>query len=211
LDEEDWEKYADSGYTVIELNDDSYVSSTSDVSLQFAYTWYDNFNWYAVNADNEQSTSPPITLRIPTISKYSYMIDAGHNYDELEKHDGYGLAQRFWFAPNQTPMYVYVDTYPAERVTLYEPTNLYTNYRDINFNLSYKTSENSILTEFFNYMPYLASNYVEVDAYITADEYNRLKNGALIHFDSDIYYPVEISGYDATGVNPTTIKMMKKI
>lgn len=211
LDEEDWEKYADSGYTVIELNDDSYVSSTSDISLQFSYTWYDNFNWYAVNADNEQSTSPPITLRIPTISKYSYMIDAGHNYDELEKHDGYGLAQRFWFAPNQTPMYVYVDTYPAERVTLYEPTNLYTNYRDINFNLSYKTSENSILTEFFNYMPYLASNYVEVDAYITADEYNRLKNGALIHFDSDIYYPVEISGYDATGVNPTTIKMMKKI
>lgn len=210
LDEEGWEKYADSGYTVIELNDDSYATSTNDKSLQFSYTWYQDFNWYAVNSSGEKTSDTPITLRLPCISKFSYMID-GYDYEESMKHDGYGLAQRFWFTPQQTPMYVWTNTYPAERVIIYQPTNLYTNYSDINLNLSYKTSENSILTEFFNYMPYLASNYVEVDAYITADEYNRLKNGALIHFDSDLYIVVEISGYDCTGHNPTTIKMMTKV
>ena len=138
------------------------------------------------------------------------MID-GYDYTESLKHDGYSLTQRFWWKPRPTSMYVWTRTYPAERVWIYEPTNLYTNYRDIYLNLSYKDTENSILTQYFNLAPYLASNYVEVEAYISPDEYNMIKNGALIRFDKDLYYPVEINGYDPSGYNPTEIKMMKKL
>lgn len=209
-DEDAWKEYGDSGYTIIKLNDDTYETSNSDKSLQFSYTWYQNFNWYAVDSAFTKTSDNAVTLKLPCISKYEYMID-GYSYEESMKHDGYGLAQRFWFRPKGTNCYVWTRTYPTERVMIYEPTNLYTNYQDVYFNLSYKDTENSILTEFFNIKAYLASNFVEIEVYISADEYNRIKNGSLVHFDSDLYIPVEISGYDPSGYNPTTLKLMKKV
>lgn len=211
LNTDDWKKLVDSGYTVIQLSDDAYATSTSDNNLQFSYTWYQSFNWYAVNDQFKKTSDTPVRLKIPCISKYTSMIDGGHNYEESMKHDGYGLAQRFWFKPSNSGCYVWTRTYPPERVMLYEPKNLYTNYQDIYLNLSYKNTEQSLLTQYFNINAYLASNYVEVDVYISPDEYNRIKNGSLIAFDSDLYVPIEINGYDPTGNNPTTIKMMKKV
>lgn len=210
LNEEDWEKYGDSGYTIIELNDDTYVTSTSDKNLSFSYTWYQPFNWYNVDNQFVKQSDTPVVLRIPCISKYSYMID-GYSYEESMKHDGYGQPQRFWFRPSAASCWVWLRSYPTERVQLYTPSNLYTNYQDVYFNLSYKTTERSILTDYFNINAYLSSNYVEVDVYLSPDEYNRIKNGSLIFFDSDLYLPVEISGFDCSGVSPTNLKMMKKV
>lgn len=209
-DEDAWKKYGDSGYTVIKLNDDSYATSTSDKSLQFSYTWYQDFNWYATTSAYTKESDNAVVLKLPCISKYEYMNE-GYDYEESMKHDGYGLAQRFWIKPKATNQWVWTRTYPPEQVWIYEPTNLYTNYRDVYFNLSYKDTEDSILTNFFNINAYLASNYVEIEVYLSADEYNRIKNGSLVHFDSDLYYPVEISGYDPSGYNPTTLKLMKKV
>lgn len=210
LDEEDWKKYGESGYTVIELNDDSYATTKSEKSLQFSYTWYDNFNWFAVNESGEQTSQDAIVLNIPVISKYSYMID-GYDYEESEKHDGYGLSQRFWFRPSVTGCYVYTNSYPKQRVTLFEPSNVYGRFQDINFNLSYKNTERSLLTEFFNINAYLSSNYVEIEAYLSPTEYNRIRNGSLVRFDSDLYIVVEVSAYDPSGHNKTTLKLMKKV
>jgi hypothetical protein len=50
-----------------------------------------------------------------------------------------------------------------------------------------------------------------VEAYLTPEEYESIKGGALIKFDSDIYYVSEISGYDCSGHNPTTLKLIKKV
>ena len=210
LNNDDWKKYADCGYTTIQLNDDSYVTSTSDKNLKFSYTWYDTFHWYGVNDKFEKTTDTAVELRLPVISKFTYMID-GYDYEESMKHDGYGLAQRFWFKPSNSGCYVWTRTYPPERVFLYLPTNLYTNYMDVYLNLSYKNTENSLLNQFFNINAYLASNYVLIDVYLSADEYNMIKNGALVHFDSDLYIPVEVSGYDPSGNNATTLKLMKKV
>ena len=208
MNDADWKKYIDSGYTVIQLNDDSYVTNTSDSQLQFSYTWYDNFNWYEVDSSGQQNPyADPLTLRIPVISKYTYMID-GYNYEESMKHDGYGLAQRFWFKPTKTNAYVWTETYPKERIDVYVTSN---SSNDLALNLSYKDTEKSLLTKYFNINSYLSSNYVEIDAYLTPIEYNRLKNGALVHFDSDLYYVVELNGYDPSGYNPTTLKLMKKV
>ena len=137
------------------------------------------------------------------------MMD-GYDYSESLKHDGYGLAQRFWFKPEQTTCYVYLDVYPQELVTIYEPHNLYTNYRDVYFNLSYKTNERSLLTEYFSICPYIDSNYVDIDVYLTSDEYVLLKSGARVRFDSDVYYPVNIEGFDASMSNTTKLRMIKK-
>ena len=205
LNNDDWKKYADSGYTTIQLNDDSYVTSTSDKNLQFSYTWYDTFHWYATNNTFETQDSTAVDIQLPVISKFTYMID-GYDYEESMKHDGYGLAQRFWFKPNQTPYYVWTRTYPAEMVTLYIPSNNYNKLK-----LNYKDVEGSLLNTFFNVNAYLASNYVIIDVYLSADEYNMIKNGALVKFDDDLYIPVEISAYDPSGYNKTTLKLMKKV
>lgn len=211
LNDDDWYKYGDSGFSEIILNDDSYETSKSEKNLPFSYTWYDNFNWYQVTSGGTQpSEQTPARLSLPVISKYSYMID-GYDYDESMKHDGYGLSQRFWFKPSNSGCYVWTKTYPTEQVFLYEPSNLLTNYQDLYFNLSYKVTERSLLTEYFSINAYLASNYVNIDVYLTPVEYNRLKNGALVHFDSDLYSVVGIEGYDPTGKEPTTLKIMKKV
>lgn len=209
-DEEEWKKYGDSGYTVIQLNDDSYVTSTSDKNLQFSYTWYETFHWYAVDSAFTKTSDNAVDLKIPCISKYEYMID-GYDYEESQKHDGHGLPQRFWFRPRQTNQWIWTRTAPSEQIWLYEPVNVYTNYQDVYLNLSYKNTEPSILTNFFNISAFLASNYVEIEVYLSPDEYNRIKSGSLVHFDSDLYIPVEISGYDPSGYNPTTLKLMKKV
>lgn len=205
LNDDDWKKYAESGYTVITLNDDSYVTTKSEKNLQLSYTWYDNFTWTPVDSAHTETSGDSVTLRMPVISKYSYMID-GYDYDESMKHDGYGLSQRFWFKPEETDTYVYLNSYPTERVDVYIPKNEYNG-----LNLSYKDTEKSLLIKYFNITPYLSSNYVKVDVYLTPEEYNSIKNGAMVKFDDDLYYPVEISGYDASGNNTTEIKMMKKI
>lgn len=210
MNNDDWKKYADSGYTEIMLNDDSYVTNKSEKSLPFSYTWYDTFKYYNVNRDGEQTTTDPVLLRLPVISNYSYMID-GYDYEESMKHDGYGLPQRFWFRPlsitigsGQAGM-VWTETYPRQYVLLYRPTNVYNG-----LNLSYKTSERSLL-EFFNIKAYLASNYVSVEVYLTPEEYQQIKDGALVKFDSDVYYVTNIEGYDPAGENKTKLTMMKKV
>lgn len=207
LNGDDWKKYGDSGYSEIMLNDDSYVTSKSEKSLQFSYAWYQNFNWYEVDYDGQQNPyRDPVTLKIPCISKFTYMID-GYDYEESMKHDGYGLTQRFWFKPTPTEAFVWTETYPRERISIYTTKNV----NDDGVNLSYKNTEKSLLSSFFNISAYLSSNYVKVDVYLTPMEYYRLKNGADVRFDKDIYEIVELSGFDCAGNNPTTLKLIKKV
>ena len=214
IDLPDWEKYGDSGFTKILLNDDSYVTEESNINTDFSYCWYDTFTWTKVDTGHTEDSGTTTTFDLPVISKATYMVD-GYDYADSEAHDGYGLTQRFWFTPSMQPYvdpqmhslptFVWTDTYPQEKVDIYTPTNSYNG-----INLSYKNSEASLL-DYFNIRAELASNYVTVEVYLSADEYNLLKSGGNIRFDDDIYSVVEISGYDPAGGNLTSLKLMKQI
>lgn len=201
MNTENWKDWIERGYSVIYLNDDTFVTNKSEKQLQFAYSWYDSFRYFK----NEYDSEPTAVFNTPVISKYSYMID-GYDYEESRKHDGYGLTQRFWFKPQKVEGVELPIKAMDETVQVYVPTN-----NQGNFNLSYKNTEESILSKFFNVSSYLASNYVNVECYISPEEYNRLKNGALVKFDSDLYYVCEIKGFDASGKNKTTLTLMKKV
>ena len=56
-----------------------------------------------------------------------------------------------------------------------------------------------------------SSNYIQVDVYLTPKEYYEIKNGAMVHMDSDLYYCGEITGYDPSNRNKTTLKLIKKV
>ena len=200
INDEDWENWGDSGYTVIKLNDDSYETSTQNTSVQFSYTYYDNFTWH--NPDNLSTTS---IISIPVIEDSQYMAD-GYGYEEAMEHDGYSKTQRFWYRQSPSSEYVYTSDMFHDRINLSYPVNYYNN-----FNLSYKNTETSILTEYYNCTPLLASNFVNVSTYLTPMEYKAIKGGACIHFNDDIYYVSEINGYSPDGHNETELKLLKKV
>lgn len=202
-----WKAHGDSGYTIIQLNDDTYETSTQNTSTQFSYTWYDNFNFQLLSSSGTPLGGTEV-ISIPVIEKYDYMAE-GYSYEESMKHDGYSLAQRFWFRDQVTQDYIYLSSIKANGTKEYIDLTYPVNFKG-DFNLSYKDTEKSIVTEYFNIYPMLSSNYVTVEAYITPDEYNDIKGGALVHFDSDLYYTSEISGYDPSGGNPTSLKLIKK-
>ena len=203
-DGDEWKKWGDSGFTVIQLSDDSYETSTQNTQTNFSYTYYDNFNWKEVLQDGTEN-GVSRTITIPVIEKAEFMAE-GYKYEEAMKHDGFSLTQRFWFRQPLSEQYIWTADHMHEKIWLTYPTNQWEG-----LNLSYKDTEKSLVTEYFNIQPMLSSNYVNIDVYITPDEYNNIKNGALIHFDSDLYYTSQISGYDPSGSNPTSLKLIKKV
>jgi hypothetical protein len=136
----------------------------------------------------------------------------GYGYEEAMKHDGYSLAQRFWYKDYYQGSYVILSSVLSNGQHETVPLLYTTNYqRGTKFNLSYKDNEKSIVTEYFNIHPMLSSNYVTVEVYLTPQEYQNIKDGAMVKFDSDLYYVSEISGYDCSGHNTTKLKLIKKI
>ena len=204
INDADWANYGDSGYTIIDLTDKMGATELyTDTKL--SYCWYTPFNWYNVTSSDTLANSASTTVWLPTIAKSEWMID-GYDYTESMKYDGYGLNQRLWFKPLSSSTFEWLDVYPPQNVNNYIPTN-----ERNGINLSYKTSENSLLTNYFSITPYNSSNYVKIDVYITADEYSLLKNGARVRFDSDVYYVTEIEGFDPSGKNPTSLKLIKRV
>ena len=53
------------------------------------------------------------------------------------------------------------------------------------------------------------SNFAEVEVYLTPFEYIQLKNGAVAKMDNDLYIVSEITAFDPTGNNRTTLKLIK--
>lgn len=206
INDEDWKDYGDSGFTIIKLNDDAYETSNQNKSTQFSYTWYDNFQF-------NRSGQTQMGISMPVISKEEYMID-NYDYEDSMAHRGYSLPQRFWFrsgsygvqVPLQNDYNISNSAITKNNVTLYGVKN-----QKNSINLSYKDSETSLVTEYFNVHPMLSSNYVNVDVYLTPNEYKLIRDGAMVKFDSDLYYVSEIQGFDAQGGNPTTLKLIKKV
>lgn len=204
INESDWKDWGDSGFTVISLSDDTYETKTQNTQTQFSYTYYDNFKWKEVLSDDTESGSEEM-IRIPVIEKSEFMAE-GYGYDEAMVHDGFSQAQRFWYRQKPSELYVWTKDVFHSKAMLTFVNNAYNG-----FNLSYKDNEKSIATEYFNIHPMLSSNYVEVECYLTPQEYSDIKNGALIHYDSDLYFISEISGYDPSGKNTTELKLIKKV
>ena len=203
INDEDWFNYGDSGYTVIKLNDDSYVTDTQTISTNFSYNWYMPFLWKEVTSGGTE-TGTEVNIQLPVISLSQYMVE-GYDYAESAKHDGFSLTQRFWFKQPISEEYLWMSDNNREKVYLSYPVNA----KD-GVNISYKTDETSIATEYFNITPLLSSNIVTVNAYLSPEEYSAILGGCLIHYDSDLYIPTNIT-FDPSGRNKAEIKMIKKL
>ena len=194
LNDSNWKDYGDYGSSKIEI-DDRKDNTGEELSLTTSYCWYDEFRMLDDNGTEIAK------FNIPVISKYSYMID-GYSYQESMKVDGKGLPMRYWFRNPPTRTSVLVN-----KVPIYITTT--TNELD-GIELSYKNKDGSLLRRFFNLHPNLSSNYVKIKCYLTAKEYQQLKMGANVIYNSDTYIVSEIGGFDAMGINTCELTLIKK-
>ena len=194
LNDSNWKDYGDYGSSKIEI-DDRNDNTGEELSLTTSYCWYDEFRMLDDNGTEIAK------FNIPVISKYSYMID-GYSYQESMKVDGKGLPMRYWFRNPPTRTSVLVN-----KVPIYITTT--TNELD-GTELSYKNKDGSLLRRFFNLHPNLSSNYVKIKCYLTAKEYQQLKIGANVIYNSDTYIVSEIGGFDAMGINTCELTLIKK-
>ena len=194
LNDSNWKDYGDYGSSKIEI-DDRKDNTGEELSLTTSYCWYDEFRMLDDNGTEIAK------FNIPVISKYSYMID-GYSYQESMKVDGKGLPMRYWFRNPPTRTSVLVNKVPIYITTTTNELN--------GSELSYKNKDGSLLRRFFNLHPNLSSNYVKIKCYLTAKEYQQLKIGANVIYNSDTYIVSEIGGFDAMGINTCELTLIKK-
>lgn len=194
LNDSNWKDYGDYGSSKIEI-DDRNDNTGEELSLTTSYCWYDEFRMLDDNGTEIAK------FNIPVISKYSYMID-GYSYQESMKVDGKGLPMRYWFRNPPTRTSVLVNKVPIYITTTTNKLN--------GLELSYKNKDGSLLRRFFNLHPNLSSNYVKIKCYLTAKEYQQLKMGANVIYNSDTYIVSEIGGFDAMGINTCELTLIKK-
>lgn len=194
LNDSNWKDYGDYGSSKIEI-DDRNDNTGEELSLTTSYCWYDEFRMLDDNG------TLIAKFNIPVISKYSYMID-GYSYQESMKVDGKGLPMRYWFRNQPTRTSVLVNKVPIYITTTTNKLN--------GIELSYKNKDGSLLRRFFNLHPNLSSNYVKIKCYLTAKEYQQLKIGANVIYNSDTYIVSEIGGFDAMGINTCELTLIKK-
>ena len=109
---------------------------------------------------------------------------------------------RYWFRNPPTRTSVLVNKVPIYITTTTNELN--------GSELSYKNKDGSLLRRFFNLHPNLSSNYVKIKCYLTAKEYQQLKMGANVIYNSDTYIVSEIGGFDAMGINTCELTLIKK-
>lgn len=177
-----WADYGDKkGYNV-ELGG---IGDEQSITLKDSYTWYDDFE-LTYYQDNVKRI--PITVKIPVISKYSYMID-GYSYEESMKVDGKTLPYRYWY--RTTEPIGQVKTVQDKSVDVYIPTGSWTANELGYYNIPY-----------YKVM-------LSLKCYLTAKEYEILSKGGNVHFNKDIYKVSKINGYDPTGINTTELILIK--
>lgn len=193
-----WKDYADRGYDVIQIIDDEYATE-SKLTTKTSFNWFEDFT-IAQNGQNKK-------ISIPIIAKDEWMID-GYKDAEFMKNDGYNLKRRYWYPSNLTQAYVNLNGDENRKTFIKLTTDTYDNV-----NLSYKIGDgtnDTLLTRFFNIFFDADTNYVQFECYLSTMEYVQIKNGSNILIDDDVYIPIELQGYDASGKNKTQIKCIKK-
>ena len=192
-----WKDYGDYGYEIVSVSnaDDSKDLSQS---INFSYNWNDDFTIDRFGTSGD--------ISIPVIGKTEWWIE-GYKYEEMAKYDGRGLTQRMWFRnqPSSIPLRVNGGNEDYQITTT-------SNFKQYGVNevvyLNYKNGVNTLLGKFFNIDVNSASDEVEIEVYLTPMEYKLISQGASVHFDDNIYKVLEIEGYDPSGENPTTLKLI---
>lgn len=189
VNDTDWAEYGDKGYDIVPLDN---VFSTDENSVQLIFSPC----WYVPFMKNNQ------VLNLPCISKYEYMAE-GADYDEAMKADGYGLNYRMFFRTPVSNNTVTITN--GEVVRLLIPAGTMDGLE-----LSYHDREGTILRKYFSMPSDASDSIVQVETYLTMQEYRRLSDGASCVFDRSRWKVQKITGYDPENKSKAELSLMKE-
>ena len=156
----------------------------------FSYTWFKNINYKRDNT----------ILEVPVITEHDIWENNSDDYEEMMSKEYCDLSQRFW----------YLDYVKNIRLRADKNLDIAFVKRESNgIILDYENKADSISKAYFLLLNNKKS-YTVINCYLTPEEYNKLPN-SLIQFNGDLYHTAEIDGYDPTGRNAATLKLIKKI
>ena len=184
INDEDWKDYADSGYTIIKVSEDIWNTDESKESVQFSYSWYYPYR-YTLDSND-------LIMNINVIGNDDLYIDDMHDANDSMSKDSYSDTQRFFYISPQSNLTLPLASYGNESVYI---TTTQNNYED--FWLSYKNTEKSLLSEYFNgsFVNSSANEVLIKDVLLSPEEYKQLKGGAMVKFDRDAYLCEKIENY----------------
>lgn len=167
---------------------------TVEQTSTFSYNWYFELS--------KTQTGGPVILEVPIISKTD-VWDPAMPYPEAMAKRYTNLPYRFWYFDGQLAADFEFNGEPMALAKVSEdmPESI----------LNYKNIDESILRNYFTLLIDGASHYTEVSLYLTPAEYTKLNGAMYVKYNSDLYYIAEIAGYDPTGRNKTTLKLIRKI
>ena len=214
-EEENWKDYCNSGYTTIKLDNDSYNTDYKTVNTNFSYNWYYPFTWWYTTSGGTDDSGITKTYDLPVIIQDEYMIE-NYKDDEAMQHDGFSLKKRLWFrnAPTDNNVLWSAST-PIEPIKIAVPTNnmAWTNpftQEEETIDLSYRLDEPTLLQRYYDVEDLTtAADELEINVYITEQEYKMIRSNVLVKINDDLYRTLEIKGFDPLGKNKTTLHLMK--
>lgn len=159
-----------------------------------------SFNWFKSITKSE--TGGNITLQLPVISKHSSFED-GTTYPDAMQAKSTDLPLRFWY---QDGILAGSFNFGGSAIQLAKVSG---ELGALSI-LDYKNKKASILRNYFKIFVNSASNYSEIEVYLTPVQYAKLNGVALVRLNGDLYQVAEITGYDPTGKNKTKIKLIRK-
>ena len=169
------------------------VTDSKNVITQrsnFSYTWFKSIDYKLDNT----------VLKVPVITEHDIWKNNSDDYEEMMSEEYYGLSQRFW----------YLDYVKNIRLRADKDLDIaFVKGESSGIILDYEDKADSISKAYFLLLNNKKS-YTVINCYLTPEEYNKLPN-SLIQFNGDLYHTAEIDGYDPTGRNAATLKLIKKI
>lgn len=195
-----WKDYIDRGSEKV-IMDTTNENADTSIESKFSYTWYQDFTYVDYDRQTFEENGWVYNMKLPLISKDEYFIVQN---DDAMQHDGLSLKQRLWF--RDQPIQETFRMWNGDEVSVSIPTDTYNEST-----MNYKKQTGTLLDKYFNILPMTDSNFATVDVYLTPMEYNMFKNGAMAKVDNDLYIVSEITGYDPTGNNTTTLKLIKVV
>lgn len=180
----------------------SYETNTIQQTSTFSYNWFKKIYGNEEDAKNETNE----IASIPVITEHD-IWENDYDYAELMSNVYYDKSQRFWYKAGVKEFVLNnIDGVDVKADLALVTNELKGKNRLI---LDYENKQDSIMRTYFLLLTN-SRNYTLIDCYLSPEEYTKLPY-SLVKFNGDLYHTAEIDGYDPTGRNIGTIKLIKRI
>jgi hypothetical protein len=142
---------------------------------------------------------------LPIISDSEIWIAEETTSDEISKWY-VNYPQRFWFYDGLLNADGGDFLINNQNVLIAKVSNVNS---DNDFEISYKDKENTILNTYFTLIRTNDKNFTEIELYLDASDFEKMKGNYLIRFNGDLYIVSSVENYSILGLDKTKLNLIR--